>query len=811
MVSSNNGAKPDLLTKNDFSLLQWAALLGVIVFLFVFPFKAGLFNGFDFTFEANLFEGAIFASVLLLMIGILMFWHWRPTDVKSWMAVAVLALPLCYFISAQRAVSEYNADLMVLLMFVTAGFYIMGLYLAKDKLGSTVLEHSIQFAAYMVVIYGVLNLFGQVYYPEAMWLAHNGYRLTSVFQYSNAYAAFLTAALLGSLYFIIRTNRWYWLGMHAIMLVPILLSFALTYSRGGIVLLPVVLLLILPFLTIARQVLLLGHMAISGVLTLLILGNISQNTEQIAQAVQPSDLKPATVISAWSGLPLQSWMLLLGASVVAAGLCILLQHKISGWITAKTEGMQSRKGSSLFLPAGIIGLGIVLFGLLLATNGFRGILPDSISERLASINFQQHSVLERKTFYQDALKMSSDYPVLGAGGGAWSVLYEQYQNNPYLSRQAHSFLFQTLVEVGWLGLFVVLLILALTFYLFTRMQKNHENKEHQLYFYIVAVSLLTHSLIDFDMSYVYIAALVFLSLGSMIAPYEHNIQLTWLAKKQSITRYVYPAIISIAAITAIFMAHRQYEANQNFQQVTYMVNQQQANLEEVLPYLNKVHELSPKHPTYNLTRAELMTHVYKSTGDTNYLMESKKFLDQAQLYEPNNRLILLAEYRYLKDSGQIDRVPAFLETTLTKFQWDIMFYDLAIMEYFTIGKMERDQNLQASEAKWNRALEIYDEILKRRDQLKNLPEEQQQGRDFNISPMTAQAIGQIYYYRGDYTTAINILELHSNSDPSEEYVKVNLRYYLASLKAMGQWNEELYQRLLAVDPNEEAIINELQP
>lgn len=63
--------------------------------------------------------------------------------------------------------------------------------------------------------------------------------------------------------------------------------------------------------------------------------------------------------------------------------------------------------------------------------------------RLENINFQQHSVLERITFYKDAMKVVKDYPIIGTGGGGWSSLYEQYQNNPYISRQVHNFFYNT--------------------------------------------------------------------------------------------------------------------------------------------------------------------------------------------------------------------------------------------------------------------------------------------------------------------------------------------------------------------------------
>ena len=162
--------------------------------------------------------------------------------------------------------------------------------------------------------------------------------------------------------------------------------------------------------------------------------------------------------------------------------------------------------------------------LLLASPAVRSFFPGELAARLETINFQQHSVLERLTFYKDGLKTSQDYPILGAGGAAWQAIYEQYQNNPYESRQAHSFYVQTLVEIGWLGLLIMLALFAYIYYLYIRSHIRHpELRGSHLIFYIFSLTLLVHSAIDFDMSYVYIGAIVFISLGCMIAPFSEKL------------------------------------------------------------------------------------------------------------------------------------------------------------------------------------------------------------------------------------------------------------------------------------------------
>ncbi|NTZ20268.1 hypothetical protein EXW96_22790 [Paenibacillus sp. JMULE4] len=62
-----------------------------------------------------------------------------------------------------------------------------------------------------------------------------------------------------------------------------------------------------------------------------------------------------------------------------------------------------------------------------------------------------------------------DYPIIGAGGGGWSSLYQQYQSYPYTSRQAHNFLLQYLTEIGLLG---ILAIVFFILFIFIRYIKN---------------------------------------------------------------------------------------------------------------------------------------------------------------------------------------------------------------------------------------------------------------------------------------------------------------------------------------------------
>lgn len=135
------------------------------------------------------------------------------------------------------------------------------------------------------------------------------------------------------------------------------------------------------------------------------------------------------------------------ASLVVAYLSWVIQRFVAPWLYAKLENWSSRKRDILLIPLGSVALVAIVAFLLIGTSA-KSILPDNMETRLENINFQQHSVLERITFYKDAMKVVKDYPILGAGGGGWSSLYEHYQNNPYTSRHKAQLL-SSIFNRGW--------------------------------------------------------------------------------------------------------------------------------------------------------------------------------------------------------------------------------------------------------------------------------------------------------------------------------------------------------------------------
>jgi tetratricopeptide (TPR) repeat protein len=801
--------------KFDFSITQWAALFGLAVFFLSLPYRQGLFNGFTYNFELPIYEAMIFMFAVFLVALAYFARYMKYDSLEFAFGIGMLLMPLIYWISSFQAVAYHNAVLMVFIYGLYAVFFLTALSLVKTKATRLASEGMVFMAGYVIVGYGLLAAMGQAsvdaYKADVIWLAHDSYRLTSVFQYSNTYAGFLLALLLGTAFAAINVKRTITACVHAFMLVPILISFMLTYSRGALVLAPIFGLIVLVFLRLDKQFAYAATLFGAGVVTFSVLSPFTNNYIAIAERVVPkTDDDVPRPLPVWDQAAWKGWLMLLGASV-AVTLVIWAVRTIRTKLEPRLSRWSQRKYSVFILPVGGATIGIICAVLLFGTGIASKALPQSIAERIANINFRQHSVLERLTFYRDALKLSTDYPLLGAGGGGWDALYEQYQNNPYTSRQAHSFFFQTLVEVGWIGLLLLVALIGGIFFIYLRnyWRERHEQPGHYVFF-ILSFCILAHSIIDFDMSYVYIGALVFFSLGVLAGAYRDKYTLPRLSLlNRARWRFLYPAILAVLSVTLLFQVLQEYAANNYYRMTLEMAVNERRPLEELFVPLDHAIENSPAHPTYAFLKIDWLSQAYQQTKDRSYAERAQQLINRMVSVEPYDRQIILAKYRNHKDLKEYKEAVAVLEEGIYKFQWDINFYEAAIMEYAVNGRSLYTDDPDTAEEYWKRGLKLYDEVLRRINMLRELPAEQLQGRNFQVTPFLRQAVGQIYYSLRQYEEAVEILQPLQDSDMGDPYIRTGIRYYLASLRQLGQSDDALMNRLFEADENERIELNAL--
>ncbi|ULL19044.1 O-antigen ligase domain-containing protein [Paenibacillus sp. H1-7] len=806
---SSNSIKSNSAQKQ--SIIFWLLSVVTLIFLVWAPFQKGLFNGNTFDFERPIYTTLVWSSIILFLISIYVFYNWKLTTLADILAIGIWLIPISYFISSFFAASDYFSHNMLLIQVVYLTFFLIGYLLCREKLGVSIVINGIMATGYIIVWFGLLNWFGNKesayslikwfstdmpglnYYRDAVMGDANGVRLTSVFQYANSYAAFLIALMIASVYLVSISKKWSITLYHSFMIIPIIVSFLVTLSRGALVILPVVILLVFIALKPYRQIIIIIYSLIASILTLLILEKITDIGVQVFNQFD-------------SSLSMSGWTTLLLVSVIFSIICLLLQKYIAPRLEIRFTNINQKRFANIYIPITAIIVGSIGIFLLLNT-GFINILPDNLKNRIETINFEQNSVLERGTFYKDAFKLFEDHPVVGAGGGAWAALYEKYQNNPYVSRQAHNFFLQYLVEVGIVGFLVLLIIVGAVFTLFIR-DRRQKSDDIRFVLLIVTVSLLIHSMMDFDLSYVYLGVVLFLSLGAMIS------QITTLKTNEAFSnlskyKWIYPSLVLIVSIIMFFNSAQLLNANSNFNAALSMTNAKKS-INEIFVPLDEALKVSPNHPDYASYKIEFLLQAFDQTKDEKFYNEALNLIHSTRAKEPYNRQLIDKEVYALAMKEQLPTALELINKEIINFPWDITMYEKSILLNFDLGNRALNSNNTAQAKQyWAQASQVYNMVLEKSKELEALPKGQIQGRAFGLTKNMAFTLGQIEFMNGKYDTAESFLKFQLNDQFDDQQNKQMTRWYLASLQKQNKNDQALYDKLIAKDSKEKDEINRL--
>ncbi|MDB5054942.1 MAG: O-antigen polymerase [Bacilli bacterium] len=824
----NNVVTPAFSEKT--SLLFWAILAFIVIYMFFIPYNyigPALFNGNTMQFEPPIYTAVLWSSIFLMVLSIFYFFHWRLQQQRDVLSMAIWLIPLSYTISLFGAASHQLASNMLLIVLMYTIFFLFGNSMSRFPLGATILQMSLVISGYAVVLFGFLNLFGNVYYRDAVMITEIGLRLTSLFQYANAYAAFLMAILFGSLYYIVNTRKWYWVLLHALMLVPILSSLWLTQSRGGYLLLPVILVLMLPFVSVAKQILLTLYLVIGFAASILLTNKFIAIGQPLTTKFSDEYNKTNNVpdlLSIFNSVSLSGWGRLILASAIIGACVVLVQRYVCPFMESKLTKLNKLKLGRLVFPIALLVLGAIAAFLLLSNTGVVKLLPNFMAQRLENINFNQHSVLERGTVYKDALKIIKDYPIFGAGGGAWAAMWEKYQNNPYIVRQAHNFFIQYTVDVGIFGFLLLIGILGWVFFRFVKkayLQQDGTKADFSLIYFIFAISLLAHSIIDFEMSYVYIGTLLFLCLGGM-----SSIPSEILSSKTKLLawpywRWVFPAAVSLIGLITLIFSIINLQANSNYNKSVSAMNvTPQKPFNEILAPLDQALSLKPNDPDYVLTKINLMDQAYEQTKDEKYYVDAGQLINRLKKNEPHNRGYYEEEYKHLIEKQQTKDALDLMQQAIVEYPWDMpvhndtqntkSYYERAVeLDGQLVVAAINDKNAALQKQYVDQAVQTYSLVQKQIKHLLELPKGQNQGRDFGITPDLQLAMGKIKFFTNDYAATATLLKPYIKDNLQDATNRDIALYYIAALLKQKQNDQALYDRLLASNPSEKGELDKL--
>ncbi|OAT79909.1 O-antigen ligase family protein [Desulfotomaculum copahuensis] len=459
-----------------------AAFWGLALLLFFPPFFRGLFFAADQ-------ERALMLAALICWCA----WLWKhgrrdyaflshPLDYFA------LALPAAYILSsfvavnAGLALDEIVKNVLYFLVYWTAVQVVTGQREAIRLL------HVIYLAAVGVALAGLFTATGLASVKDGFL----GGRIYSTFQYPNALASYLTAAVFLGLFFkseygalalrdaitdrtllktlpdrLLRSRPFGYL-YKALDFILLAVLFG-TKSRGGLLVTGAAVVLYLIGLHWQKRLPVLLHLVFLGILAY----PAARLFINAATAKQ--------MAAAWL------WML--------AGLVLTLagqwawNFRLAGWVD-RFAAVKRRVNLTL---------GGILVVLVAGAAGFLALHLHKVD----TFKYLRDAI-ERMYFVKDALAMIKQRPVLGWGGGGWQEAYRGFQGYLYNSNQVHSYYFQVTVETGLIGLLVVLGIWICFLWAGHRAHRAAEpGGTGEALIWTVTVAALAigaHALIDFDLS-----------------------------------------------------------------------------------------------------------------------------------------------------------------------------------------------------------------------------------------------------------------------------------------------------------------------
>ena len=661
----------------EFNYLHAAAFWGLAALIFLPPYFRGLF----FAPEQ---ERALIAAAFLF--GLAWLWKWTRRDhdfVSHPLDYFVLAFPAAYAVSALGAA---NYGLAVDEVVKTLLYFLVYWLASRLVLGDADVDNLLRViyvSAVGVSLAGLATATGIIHIKDGFL----GGRIYSTFQYPNALASYLAAVLFLGLYF--------WLDsalppasagsgralvgaagtktaleralarldfgsaapyLYAAANTLILMVFFGSKSQGGFLVLAVAFVLFLAGVGREARLWVFLHTALLAVLALAcILPFLSA-----AQA--------GNADFAW----LWVFAALAGAAVLQAAFSLGFRAGMAEWVSARRK---------FLLAAGAAGLVLVLALVGFYVAGHREMVLE-LAEGIRTRN-----AAERLYFFKDALKMFSERPVLGWGGGGWEEAYRGFQSYLYHSNEVHGHYFQVMVETGIVGLAVMagmwVCFLAVTHRLYHGTTAA-SGRWRVISITVAAAVLGMHAVIDFDLSLSAIAMVLFTAFGLARGMLAYTLKAGVKGEKAP-KRYVPPnnAVLAgawAAAAAVIVLTGCLAYAGNCAQKAAACVQKQ--DLKGAVEQLKTASAYNPLHPDYRTNLARVLA------GQGRYeeaLAEAQKALELGRYSSP--RYAALAEIYY---DGLKDREKAVeaAEKALSCAPFSVEWYEFLARIAFLAGYSE---------------------------------------------------------------------------------------------------------------------------
>lgn len=412
------------------------------------------------------------------------------------------------------------------LFYALLGLAMYKLYMGDRERGRKLIQHGLSWTAWLLSLSAVGSVLGIVSMPYAILrtgdseVSLTGARLGGLLQYPNTFGAVAAALLLERLLLLVRrpcsdfTRSAGWKGQQGgVQVLLLLLCLLLTESRGAY---------------IAGAV---GWAA--G--WLLLRGTERSRFVRHSGVFLAAAALLARQLSAAQLAPPPLPGLLLLAAVMAAALALSGRAHRRG----RAHNAAAARGSSGSLAAAWgAGKSACIKALALSLTGLCLLL--ALAPLLAR-GLRIATLSARWDMYADAWRLFQRSPWIGRGGDTWRLSFRSIQSRPYVGAEVHSGFIDIALDLGLVGLLVVLLWLGAIAW-----QMLRHGGRSSLFPSLIVLCL--HSIIDFDMSYgLYWVLILMFAVAALVPTVEAPIPSMRRSRGASAVNGAMPETVAIVA------------------------------------------------------------------------------------------------------------------------------------------------------------------------------------------------------------------------------------------------------------------------
>lgn len=720
------------------------AFWGLAILLFLPPYFRGLF------FQPEQERALIFAAIIFWFAWL---WKWSKRD-NSFLShpldYFVLAFPVVYLISAFQAVNYGLAvDEVVKTTLYFMVYWLASRLVRNDKDIVTILQ-VIYISAIGVSLAGLATATGVINIKDGFL----NERIYGSFQYPNALASYLAAVLFLGLFLwrrigspelggvvsgTVSKDTPAWLNYNSVnkylytagnfLLFTVLLG---TKSQGSLLVFSIALVLLIIGMPKGSR--------IPGIIHLILISI-------------PSFIAIWRFLADVAGGKMDlAWFWIFGGLVLAlAGQALYGFGERKGflqWIATHKNVVLA--AVLLIVVSGCIGTGVYVTGH-----------SDTVKTLVEEIRLR--NATERMYFFQDAMKMFKERPILGWGGGGWQEAYQAYQSYMYNSRQVHGHYFQIMVEAGILGLMVILSIWASFLYAAHRLYHGAKDNNTTRFLVwtitIAAVSIGLHAAIDFDLSLSALALVLWTMFGLIrgIGIYSGAKTEEKKSKKYVPLNNTVLIGVSIASVLIVLFAGSLAAAGNDARQAL-----QEQNYEKGISLLQKAASYNP----FNAENHSNLARIYQLQGQYDAgITETQKAIELGKYSAL--RYADLAGLNMGKKNNEEAINAAGNALSLAPFQ--IQWYELLSRTYFFAGYNELTSgNREVAKQYFEKTLQVPVMIQNQMDKLTET--EKRLWKDappLSSTPGVKLNIGASEYILGQWAEAEADLQAASQDDKSK--------------------------------------------